>query len=171
MHKLIADDGDSHGITEHELTRAISDNVQLREGESREQGFARVFTAMTPDGLALRKAVAIAKGTVVYVGDSVGTMAMDRAGLRVTYPTSETLYEGRDGLDVVNTDDNDVDDKDQDEALDVLHAAASKAQRDDPSLTHEQAFAKVFTDPKWRHVAARERAGSRQRLRKAHGMI
>ena len=168
--KMIAADGDSHGLSEAELTRAISDSIQLRDGESREQAFARAFTAMTPDGLVLRKAVAIAKMTV-YIGDAVATQVMDERNIPVRY-TPRTLAEGDHAWDTGTPEDaEETGEDDQDEALDVLHAAATKMQRDDPSLTHEQAFAKVFTDPKWRHVAARERAGSRQRLRKAHGII
>ena len=49
----------SSSITEHELTKLISDNVERRPGETREQAFCRAFEAPDAEGLAMRKAVAV----------------------------------------------------------------------------------------------------------------
>jgi hypothetical protein len=49
-------------ISEHELTKLISDNCPRNPGESTAQAFSRAFTANDETGLRLRKAVAIAKG-------------------------------------------------------------------------------------------------------------
>ena len=58
--KMIVDEGDSHGITERELTTAIAGSITLRDNETPEQGFARAFCANDASGLAMRKAVAVA---------------------------------------------------------------------------------------------------------------
>jgi hypothetical protein len=92
--KMLVDDNDSHGISEIELTRAITDSIELRDGETREQGFARVFCASDANGLALRKAMQIAKMTV-YIGDAVATEIMDERNIPVRYsprlmPKAET---------------------------------------------------------------------------------
>jgi hypothetical protein len=60
--KCIGDSGQSW-LSEQELTEKIFDHAQLsrRDGESPHQAFARVFGGNTPEGLAFRKAVAVAK--------------------------------------------------------------------------------------------------------------
>jgi hypothetical protein len=45
-------------VSEHEFSKLIFDTVERRQGETREQAFARVFGAADDDGLMLRKAVA-----------------------------------------------------------------------------------------------------------------
>jgi hypothetical protein len=62
--KCVADGGRSW-LTESELTEKIFKHAQLsrRDGESEHQAFARVFAANTSEGLAFRKAVAVAKSS------------------------------------------------------------------------------------------------------------
>jgi hypothetical protein len=52
----------------------------------------------------------------------------------------------------------------EDGAMDVLTAKAAELRREDPSLTPEMAFSKVFLDPANRSLAAAERAASRAAL-------
>jgi hypothetical protein len=60
--KVLVDDGEAHGISEHELTDAITSHAKAAYPDlSPEQAFSKVYTASTPDGLLLRKACAIAK--------------------------------------------------------------------------------------------------------------
>jgi hypothetical protein len=58
--KLLVADGDSHGIGESELVELIG-NHDRRDGETAAKCFVRQYEANTEDGLALRKAVSIAK--------------------------------------------------------------------------------------------------------------
>jgi hypothetical protein len=55
--------GSTGTITEHQLSKAIGDFAMLtkRDGETREQAFARVFTS-DDDGETFRRAIALAKG-------------------------------------------------------------------------------------------------------------
>jgi hypothetical protein len=60
------------GITEHELTAAITKYALLnkRDGETPAQAFARVFTAPDDEGEMLRRAVALAKGAAMIAPNS-----------------------------------------------------------------------------------------------------
>ena len=166
--KMIVDDGDAHGITERELSQAIMHSVEPRGNESPEMAFARLYTADNADGLAMRKAVQIAKITV-YIGDDVATMSIDRAGLPVRY-SPRLIADGRDALDMGTVEDSEESgEDDQSDAMDVLEEATEKMHAAHPELTREQCFAKVYTSQQYRHVAERERSAGRAKLRKAMG--
>ena len=60
--KVLVEDGSSHGISEHELTDAITAYAKAAHpGISPDSAFAKVFTALTDEGRTLRQAVALAK--------------------------------------------------------------------------------------------------------------
>lgn len=167
--KMIVDDGDAHGITERELSQAIMATVALCDGETPEMGFARIYCADNADGLAMRKAVQLAKMTV-YIGDDVATMSMDREGLPVRY-SPRLIAEGRDALDMGGDGgiESDADADDQDDAMDVLNAATEKMHSQHPEMTREQCFAKIYTSQAYSKVATRERIAGRAKIRKAMG--
>jgi hypothetical protein len=69
--KVIVDDGKSYGITESELVELIS-NHDRQPGESAAKCFSRHYEAQDDAGLALRKAVAIAKDMMSHEPMFVG---------------------------------------------------------------------------------------------------
>jgi len=133
--KSIVDDGEAP-LTEHELTKMISDFAQhdRRSGETGAQAFARVFSADTDEGSLFRKAVAIAKTLPLMITEPVqvgGAAAQD-----VDDPT---------------------------DALAHLQKLADEQRRRAPEFTKEQAFAKVYSDPNNAPLVAKERRQNRPR--------
>jgi hypothetical protein len=57
--KHVIDVGPLTPVTEHELTKAITDAVECQKGETKERAFARVFSDDTEAGVLLRKAFAV----------------------------------------------------------------------------------------------------------------
>jgi hypothetical protein len=76
--KLLVADGDSHGIGEPELVELIG-NHDRRDGETAAKCFARQYEANTDDGLALRKAINIAKQSVISGADLRDAADADQA--------------------------------------------------------------------------------------------
>jgi hypothetical protein len=68
--------------------------------------------------------------------------------------------------DVVEDIDDD-DDDDDDDAMKALQAKAAALRAADPSLSRERAFAKAYTDPANRDLAAAERRGAMAKLAKS----
>ena len=113
--KYLVEDGDAHGISEHELTQLIDIEAQKtrKTGERPEQAFARFYDA--PENIELRKALQIAKGFPRLM-------------------EVEPRIVGGDAVDV-----NDVED-----ALRQLQDLAAEQRRRSPTLTDAQAFARAF---------------------------
>lgn len=124
--------GRSYSLSEIELTELIqmkADRERLA-GESRAKAFARVFSATDDEGIALRKAIAIAKAAPFpALGEPVTPDGRQAAGSGSAY--------------------------------DALMAKAEQLRQRDPTLTREQSFAKVFSDPENAELAGRERLANR----------
>jgi hypothetical protein len=79
--KFLCDEGNTHGVTEHELVSLIGEH-DCQPGESTAKCFARHYGAQTPDGLALRKAVRIAKETMPIVADYTDVRIADQGDVQ-----------------------------------------------------------------------------------------
>jgi hypothetical protein len=81
--KLLVEDQDAHGIGEDELTDLIGKH-DPKPGESTAQTFVRHYTAQTSDGMALRKAMAIAKEAASLTPLTSGGLDDQRAAINDT---------------------------------------------------------------------------------------
>ena len=127
--KRIAKDGSAGDISEHELTGLIVTAAKAAQPDlSDAQAFSRMFTDMSLAGEAMRKAITIAKS---------GPLPDD---------------EERDDEDAEREEG-----RDDDDAMDELHAKANELRKRLPHLSPEQCFAKVYEDPANRRLAMRER--------------
>jgi hypothetical protein len=134
--KALVEDG-PRGISEHELTKLIGDNVERRSGESSAQAFSRAFMANDDDGLLLRQAVNACKGFDVQPPPRLRV-----APLQVGGSTAQ---------DVDNPND----------ALRILEELAAKLRAAHPELSKSQAFSKIYTDPNNAALVRQERAQNR----------
>jgi hypothetical protein len=133
--KKIADNGRTV-ITEAETTALIGAYAKhVYPNDRPATAFAKVFEAKDAFGVACRKAVAIAKGLALILPLQIG---------------------GQAAIDAADDDPAD--------ALEQLQALAEEQHRRQPALSKAQAFAKVFTDPANRHLAAAERRQARARM-------
>jgi hypothetical protein len=128
--KRIVKDGGAGDISEHELTGLIVTAAKVAQPDlSDAQAFSRMFTDMSPAGEAMRRAITIAKA---------GPLPDEE---REDEEEERERDEGRD----------------DDDAMDELHAKANELRKRLPHLSPEQCFAKVYEDPANRRLAARER--------------
>jgi hypothetical protein len=128
--KLLVDDGEAHGISEHELTDAITAHAKAAHpGISPDAAFAKVFTASTDEGATLRKAVSLAKAASWLSAAPVFDPAVQVVG-------------GEDARDV----------NDPSAALAALHEIGRLRW---PELSEAQQFTRAFTDPKNAALAAK----------------
>jgi hypothetical protein len=126
--KLLVEDGDSHGISEAELTDAITSHAKAEHPNlTKEQAFDKVFSASDEQGLLLRKAVAVAKAapfvsTPIVVGGEDFNPDNPEAAVA---------------------------------AYNELLALAAEYRKAKPALTEAQAFDAVFTSKENADLAAR----------------
>jgi hypothetical protein len=135
-------------LGEHHFAGVIqkhADSVRL-PGETSAQAFARVFTADTEEGRAIRTLYQVAKQGSVY------DRAMDRAPLT----PDEAQDEGEEVVDDALDDERDP--------MELLERLAAALRARDSKLTKQQAFAKVYTDPANAHLVRRERTRSLAKL-------
>jgi hypothetical protein len=132
--KLLVEDGDSHGISEAELTDAITSHAKAQyQNLTEAQAFDKVFSASDEQGLLLRKAHALAKGSPYNF--------VDRTPM-VTY-----------GVDAMHAA---VSDTESSEAYRQLEALIAGLRATSPWLTAQQLFAAVCANhPKNTALAAR----------------
>jgi hypothetical protein len=131
--KVVAEDGDAHGVSEHELTDALTAHAKAAYPDlSPAQAFAKIFTAATDEGRTLRQAVAIAKAAPFNV---------------VPVVVSGERARGRD----VDTDNPEA----AMAAYRELQAKAAEYRRANPALSEAQAFSAVFTSRENAALAAR----------------
>jgi hypothetical protein len=117
-------------ISEHELVEAVSKVAAERYPElSSAQAFAKIYSDGGEEGRVLRSAINVAKLSV-----------FDLAPVYVGGP--DAMHEA-------------IDATEQSEAYAQLEAMASKLRASSPWLSAEQAFAKVFEDPKNGKLAAK----------------
>jgi hypothetical protein len=135
--KGIADTG-STSLSEAELTAAITVYAKhIHPNEKPDAAFAKVYAAQDEIGLAFRRATQIAKGMMQM--------------------PIMPVYVGGNAVDVGGPED----------ALAQLEALVAQMRAASPEmakLSHDQVFAKVYSDPANRHLAAAERRQSRARL-------
>ncbi len=129
-----------NGLSEHELVDLITaqakrDNPTL----TKEAGFSKMFCEQSPEGEALRKAVAVCKAAPFV-------------------SLEPTQVGGKDALDINNPV----------KAIDQLTEMAEKLRRQDPSLSFAQAFSRTYTDPAYRDLAELERRQSRPQTSTVH---
>lgn len=122
-------------VSEHELTKLIEEQAK-REGTS----FSKMFCDPGEQGLALRKAIAVAKDAQ-FVAMATGKAA-----------TLVPRFVGGENARAVNNPRS---------ALSQLNDLVAEQRRQHPTLSEAQAFERVYTDPKNRDLAARERAQNR----------
>ena len=133
--KYIIDEGPS-GITEQEFTKLITDLAPRNPGERADTAFARAFTAATEDGAMLRKAHAVIKNFPAMMS------------------VAPTQVGGADATDVNGA---------EPDAYKQLLKLAEEQRRQSPTLTIEQAFARVYAAPENAALAGRERVQNRPR--------
>jgi hypothetical protein len=121
--KYINDEQDSHGITEGELTDMVGKH-DPKPGESAAQTFTRHYTAQTADGVALRKAMQVAKMATLAPSMS-GGLDEQRAAINATESS---------------------------EAYKQLMTLANE-QHSKRNITEAQAFAAALADPANRELA------------------
>jgi hypothetical protein len=121
-------------LDEHSLVKLFTDTVPRRSGESAAQAFSRAYTASEQ----MRRAVQVAKST--------------------PFPTAAPMVTAKPSV-VGGAAAQDVDDAT--DALAQLEALAAKLRAQFPELSKAQAFAKVFSDPANRQLAAAERRQNR----------
>jgi hypothetical protein len=132
--KMVADDGDAHGLDEETFTRLATEHaVKLYPDKRPDAAFAKLFSDQSPDGVALRKAHTVIKDQMVITPVFVG---------------------GADARAVDNPK----------SALDELDALVSEQRARAPWLSISQAWAKVYEDPANRELTKRERAEARARM-------
>jgi hypothetical protein len=120
----------STSISEHELVEAASKVAAERYPElSSAQAFAKIYSDGGAEGRVLRQAINVAKLSVFDLAP---------------------VYVG--GVDATH---EAIDATEQSEAYAQLEAMASKLRASSPWLSSEQAFAKVFEDPKNGKLAAK----------------
>lgn len=131
--KFIVTEGTNATLSEAEFTKLVHDYAQAdrKQGETPQQAFTRTFTADTDEGWTLRKAHAVVK-SFPQVMSVEPTQVGGEAALNVNDPT---------------------------DAYDQLVALAEKQRALAPSMTIEQAFARVYAENPG--LAARERLQNR----------
>lgn len=135
--KQLAADGDAYSISEHELVNLISNYAKAHDTT-----FAKMFERNDDVGLALRKAVDIAKNAQFLSR----TTTLDKA---VTLAPRVTG--GRAALSVNNPRD----------VMDDLQKLVDQQRAQNPTLSEAQAFARVYQDPNNKDLVTRERAANR----------
>jgi hypothetical protein len=131
--KVLVDDGESQGISEHELTDAITAHAKAAHpGLSPDAAFAKVFCASTDEGRTLRQAVAIAKAAPFNAAPVVVSGERARGG-----------------------DVNPNDPGTAMQAYNQLMAMAAEYRRANPALTEAQAFSAVFQSKQNAELAQR----------------
>ena len=127
----------NHGysITEHELVGLI-DRYARAHGTT----FAKMFQSQDDTGLALRKAVAVIKNEQFVSRTSTISKATASLTPRVTVEQNVNAPRS---------------------ALRELQDLVDAQRRTDKSLSEAQAWMKVYTDPRNRALAVRERAENR----------
>jgi hypothetical protein len=114
--KMVADDGDAHGLDEETFTRLVTEHAQkLYPGVRPDQAFAKAFSDQGADGVALRKAHAVIKDTMVITPVFVG---------------------GAEARDV----------NDPKSAMVQLNTLVEEQRKRSPGMSAAQAFAQVYKD-------------------------
>jgi hypothetical protein len=135
---------DGTSITEQELTKAITDHaVRLHPNLRPDAAFAKVYADDTTEAEILRRACQIVKDA-----------ALSKSML-LTMPQTSSVGASGTADQTVNS---------PKAAIEQLQALADEQRRRSPDLTKEQAFSRVYQDPKNAGLAARERRESRLRL-------
>jgi hypothetical protein len=137
---IIADGNGPNGVALSEadfteIVKASAMEERRSTTETPEQAFARVFTAHTADGLAIRKAHQIVKN----------------------FPSMMRTEPVQVGGAAAQAVDDPVD------ALAQLQKLAEEQRKRSPTLTIEQAFARVYSAPENASLAAAERSQNRPR--------
>jgi hypothetical protein len=130
MAKILVADNDAHGIDEHEYTQIITEHAQkLYPDKTPDAAFAKVFADTGADGVLLRKAHNVVKLSVFDIQPTqVGGIAAQ----------------------------NEANDSEQSEAARQLGEMAERLRATSSTgLSADQAFARVFTDPKNAALAAK----------------
>jgi hypothetical protein len=135
--KTMAADGDAYSISEHDLVDLIS-NYAKAHGTT----FAKLFERNDDTGIALRKAVDIAKNAQWLSRTTT---------LTKTATLTPRVTGGRAAMDIGNSRD----------VLDDIQKLVAEQQRQHPELSQAQAFARVYEDPANKDLASRERAQNR----------
>jgi hypothetical protein len=133
--KMLVMENDANGISEHELTSLAFEEAKKHAlpGERPNSTFARWYSE--PDQLPLRKAIQIAKNTLVSKSAAAPLMVFE-----------PTQVGGDDALDT-NTD--------KSKAYAQLVAMAEAMRAKSPTLTIAQCFARVFEDTANAELAAK----------------
>jgi hypothetical protein len=134
--KAIVDAG-IPGLAETEFTKIVHDHAQRdrREGESPDQAFARVFSANTDESRTIRRAHAMTK----RFPNTMVTKPVQVGGAAATAVDDPT------------------------DALAQLQRLAEEQRRLSPTLTIEQAFARVYAATENVELVNRERLQNRPR--------
>jgi hypothetical protein len=135
--KRMSSEGDAFGLSEHDLV-ALIDTYAKAHGST----FAKLFSAQDDTGLALRKAVDIAKHQQWLSGTStISKMA-----------TSQPRVVGGEAARSVGN---------PKAALAALQDLVDEQRRSNPTLTEAGAWDKVYADPKNAELVQRERHENR----------
>jgi hypothetical protein len=137
--KQISDDGDAYSLSEHQLVEMIDEYARAHDTT-----FVRMFERTDEVGLALRKAITIAK----QAQWSGGTATIGKAA------TLQPRVVG--GVDARSVDSPRA-------ALDQLNELVAQQRRANPTLSEAQAFEQVYTNPANRALAEQERKENRPR--------
>jgi hypothetical protein len=125
------------GVSEHEVTAMLTKAAQRSYPDVRpDQAFAKAYSAQTPDGELMRRAVETVKQQQFL--SKVATLTPRVTG-------------GRAAMDIGNPRD----------VLDDIQKLVAEQRRQHPELSQAQAFARVYEDPANKDLASRERAQNR----------
>lgn len=146
--KQISADGDSHSLSEHELV-AMIDNY----AKAHDFSFAKMFERNDETGLALRKAVDIAKNAQ-WISKTSTTSTMSKS-VADGLPGKATLAAAVSGGRAARAVDNPK------TALAQLQALVDAQRAAHPALSESEAWQRVYEHPDNRELAQRERQENR----------